>query len=82
VKLTGGRLGNANPSIYALAHAQIAKGTDGTPYRHAHIAGSNGVYTVKAPYDLVIGNGTVDARQFLGATKLPAAGALGSASNP
>jgi subtilase family serine protease len=82
VKLTGGRLGNENPDIYARAKAQIAAKTDGTPYRHSKIAGSNGGYTVVAPYDLVIGNGSVDARQFLGATSLPASGNPGTAGNP
>jgi subtilase family serine protease len=82
VKLTGGRLGNENPDIYARAKAQIAAGTDGTPYRHKKIMGSNGGYTVAAPYDLVIGNGSVDARQFLGATNLPAAGNPGTPGNP
>jgi hypothetical protein len=32
--------------------------------------------------DLVLGNGTVDARRFLGATALPAAGIPGSTTNP
>ncbi len=82
VALTKGRLGNENPDIYTRAKAQITAGTDGTPYRHSKIKGSNGVYTVAAPYDLVIGNGSVDARQFLGATSLPAAGNPGTPGNP
>jgi hypothetical protein len=82
VKLTKGRLGNENPDIYARAKAQIAAGTDGTPYHHSKIHGSNGAYVVASPYDLVIGNGSVDARQFLSATNLPAAGNPGSPGNP
>jgi hypothetical protein len=33
-------------------------------------------------YNLVIGNGSLDIQQFMQATKLPAAGAPGTASNP
>jgi subtilase family serine protease len=72
-----GRLGNMNTYIYTEARINGAKA-----FHHANIAGSNGHYVVKAPYDAVIGNGTVDARQFMGLTSLPASGFLGSASNP
>jgi kumamolisin len=80
VNLTGSRLGPQNLEIYTLAKNQIAG--SGTPFHHAKIKGSNGHYVVKAPYDMVIGNGTVDARQFLGITNLPASGNPGTASNP
>ena len=79
-KLVGGRLGAENLDIYTRSKNQIDG--SGTPFRHAKIKGSNGHYTVKAPYDMVIGNGTVDARQFLSATNLAASGNLGTASNP
>jgi len=80
VKLTGGRLGWENVDIYTRAQAQNAGGT-AKPFHHKNIIGNNGHYKVAAPYDLVIGNGTVDARQLLGTT-LPAAGIPGTASNP
>jgi subtilase family serine protease len=80
VKLTGGRLGWENVDIYTRAKAQNAGGT-AKPFHHKNIIGNNGYYKVAAPYDLVIGNGTVDARQLLGTT-LPAAGIPGTASNP
>ncbi len=79
-KLVGSRLGNENLDIYTRAHVQPAGSS--VPFRHVGIVGSNGHYTVRAPYDAVIGNGTVDARSFLGATNLPASGILGSPSNP
>jgi subtilase family serine protease len=75
-----GRLGNANPDIYAKLAAQIAGGAP--VYRHSVIVGNNGSYSAKAPFDAVIGAGTVDARQFLGVTNLPAAGNPGTAGNP
>ncbi len=78
-KLTGKRLGLENTDIYTRAKNQIA-GT-GTPFHHKGILGDNGHYSVAAPYDLVIGNGTVDGRQLLGTT-LPAAGIPHTASNP
>jgi hypothetical protein len=80
VKLTGGRLGWENVDIYTRAQKQNAGGT-AKPFHHKGIVGNNGHYAVAAPYDLVIGNGTVDARQLLGTT-LPAAGIPGTASNP
>jgi subtilase family serine protease len=79
-KLVGSRLGAENLDIYTRSKNQI--GGVGTPFHHAKITGSNGHYKVKAPYDMVIGNGTVDARQFLGATNLAASGNPGTASNP
>ena len=80
-KLKKGRLGPMNRFIYARAAAQVAAGRE-TSFHHAAIAGSNGVYRTKAPYDLVVGNGTPDVRKLLEITDLPAAGIPGSASNP
>ena len=79
VAMTGGRLGWENVDIYTRAKAQIA-GT-GKPF-HQAITGNNGHYATTKPYNLVIGNGSVDARQLIGATKLPAAGVPGTATNP
>jgi subtilase family serine protease len=64
-----GRQGNINTYIYTQAKNNGAK-----VFHHAAISGNNGHYAVAAPYDLVIGNGTVDAREFLGATNLAPAG--------
>jgi subtilase family serine protease len=80
VKLTKGRLGLENVDVYTQAKNQIA-GT-GTPFHHTGIPGNNGHYATKVPYDLVIGNGTVDGRQLLGATNLPAAGDPNTTTNP
>jgi subtilase family serine protease len=80
VKLNGGRLGPMNTFIYQRSAAQIKNG--GASFHHAAIHGNNGVYTVAPPYDLVIGNGTLDVRQFLEIAKLPAAGIPNTPSNP
>jgi subtilase family serine protease len=60
VSLTGGRLGFMNPYIYEVEKALGAKA-----FHHAAISGNNGHYAVKAPYDMVIGNGTLDVREFM-----------------
>jgi subtilase family serine protease len=74
-----GRLGLIHPFIYARGYYQSHG--NGTSYHHSGIRGNNG-YPTAVPYDLVIGNGTVDGRQFLGATVLPPAGNPGTPSNP
>jgi subtilase family serine protease len=79
-KLNKGRLGPMNTYIYTQSKAQIAG--KGTYFHHSSITGNNAVYKVKAPYDLVIGNGTPDVRKFLGITNLSASGVPGTSSNP
>lgn len=74
------RLGFIHTTIYTYAKNQIAG--KGTPFHHKGIPGSNGAYSTKVPYDLVIGNGSVDGRQLMGLTSLPPAGVPGTASNP
>jgi kumamolisin len=77
---TARRLGWENIAIYTLA-----SGTNvALDFHHTGIQGFNGTYSTSktTAYDLVLGNGTVDARQFLGATGLPAAGNPGSTTNP
>jgi subtilase family serine protease len=77
---TARRLGWENVAIYTLASgANVAK-----DFHHTGIQGLNGAYKASktTAYDLVLGNGTVDARQFLGATALTAAGNPGSTTNP
>lgn len=81
---TGNRLGFMNPSLYSAAQYQVAHPTT-VYFRHSAITGNNGTYTIKAPYDLVIGLGTIDARLFIeGLTgkTLAASGVPGTASNP
>jgi subtilase family serine protease len=83
VQNSGQRQGLINPYIYTRAQAQN-KG--GAASFHRAIPGNNGVFASSAngspTYNLVIGNGSLDIRQFMQATNLPAAGAPGSASNP
>jgi len=80
VNLNQGRLGPMNTYIYTQSKAQIAG--KGTYFHHSAIKGNNSVYSIKAPYDLVIGNGTPDVRKFLEITNLAASGYPGTSSNP
>jgi len=90
-QLTGTRAGNMGPMIYSLASAQKL----GAGVYRRNIMGFNGVYSSDQPvvipgvtvpqiplYNMVIGNGTVDIRKFIGADNLPAAGVPGTPSNP
>lgn len=79
----GTRLGAVNQLIYQLA---LEKQGGQSPAFHQNIAGYNGVYTTyadaSAPYNMVIGNGTVRIRRFIGAAGEPLAGVPGTSSNP
>jgi subtilase family serine protease len=92
-ELTGARHGNLGPMIYKLAGAQ-GLNSNTAVFRRA-IPGFNGLYYSGVPvaipgivvpsigeYNMVIGTGTLDIRQFLGAANLPPAGVPGSLSNP
>jgi subtilase family serine protease len=83
VQSSGHRQGRANDRMYMLAQAQT---NGGAAAFHRNIPGNNGVYTSSATgspaYNMVIGNGTLDIRQFMQVTNLAAAGAPGSPSNP
>jgi subtilase family serine protease len=92
-QFTGARHGNVNPMIYKLAAAQAA--TLASAAFHRFIPGFNGVFSSGQPialpgivvptipnYNMVVGTGSIDIRQFMGATKLPAAGIPGTVSNP
>jgi subtilase family serine protease len=92
-QFTGTRHGNVNAMIYNLA-ATEAKTLTGGAF-HRLIPGFNGVFSSGQPialpgivvptipdYNMVVGTGSIDIRQFMGATKLPAAGIPGTASNP
>lgn len=77
----GGRLGNVNYLIYAQAAAQRFGG--GFTFFHQGIPGFNGLYsTTSSGYNMVLGNGTVHARNFIFAPSAPPAGDPQTASNP
>ena len=81
VKKYGSRLGNVDTGIYEYAQNQITNKV--VTFDHSAITGNNGVYTVKAPYDDVIGNGTPIVWRLMGYTAQPAlSGIPGTASNP
>jgi subtilase family serine protease len=79
-QLLGGRVGNENYDLYALAKAQAA-GAKPVVFRTG-IPGKNGAFQTAPAYNLVLGNGTLHANAFIGVARLPSAGAPQSASNP
>jgi subtilase family serine protease len=88
VEKSGGRLGNINPMIYELSAFQTLLGGAHAPapfqYFHRNISGNNNGFAVVPgqAYSEVLGNSTLDVRNFLGLQGVPAAGAPGTASNP
>lgn len=88
VELNRGRLGNVNPMIYALSAVQTIAGGMNAPkalqFFHRDISGNNNGYLVKPgqAYSEVLGNSTLDVRNFLLQQGTPAAGAPDSPSNP
>jgi subtilase family serine protease len=80
IQSEGGRLGNENYDIYALAAAQ-ASGSSNTVFRQ-NIPGNNGVYKTAPGYNLVLGNGTVIANHFVRGPGLPVAGVPQTPTNP
>ena len=88
VELNRGRLGNVNPMIYALSAVQTIAGGANAPkalqFFHRDISGDNNGYKVKPgqAYSEVLGNSTLDVRNFLLQQGIPAAGAPDSPSNP
>ena len=88
VEKSGGRLGNVNPMIYGLSAVQTLLGGANAPapfqYFHRNVSGNNNGYTVSPgqAYSEVLGNGTLDIRNFLSLQGVHAAGAPGTASNP
>ena len=81
VERFGHRLGNLNYYIYTLAAAQNA----GLPVNvfKTGIPGFNGLYhTTPTGYNRVLGNGTVNGKNFLLAPFVPAAGIPQTPSNP
>ncbi len=88
VELNRGRLGNVNPLIYALSAVQSIFGGANAPkalqYFHRDIPGNNNGFTVVPgqAYSEVLGNSTLDVKNFLQLQGTPAAGAPGTPSNP
>lgn len=88
VEKNGGRLGNVNPLIYTLSALQTVLGGQHAPqpfqFFHRDVTGDNNGFTVKPgqAYSEVLGNGTLDVRNFLGLQGVAPSGAPGTASNP
>jgi subtilase family serine protease len=80
IQSEGGRLGNENYDIYALAAAQ-ASGSPNTVFRQ-DIPGNNGAYVTAPGYNLVLGNGTVVANDFVLGSSLPVARVPQTPTNP
>jgi subtilase family serine protease len=88
VELNGGRLGNVNPMIYILSALQTLTGGTNAPkplkFFHREISGDNNHYKVKPgqAYSEVLGNSTLDVKNFLGLYFAAPAGAPDTPSNP
>jgi subtilase family serine protease len=88
VELNGGRLGNVNPLIYSLSAIQTLAGGTKAPkalqYFHRNISGNNNGFTVKPgqAYSEVLGNSTLDVKNFLQLQLAAPAGTPNTASNP
>jgi len=88
VESNGGRLGNVNPLIYLLSAVQTLTGGVHAPkslqFFHREISGDNNLYTVKPgqAYSPVLGNSTLDVKNFLGLSFAAPAGAPDTKSNP
>jgi subtilase family serine protease len=88
VELNGGRLGNVNPLIYTLSAVQTLAGGAKAPkelqFFHREISGSNNFFTVKPgqAYSEVLGNSTLDVKNFLQLQLAAPAGAPNTQSNP
>jgi subtilase family serine protease len=88
VELNGGRLGNVNPLIYALSAVQTLAGGTKAPkalqYFHRNISGNNNGYSVKPgqAFSEVLGNSTLDVKNFLQLQLAAPAGTPNTPSNP
>jgi subtilase family serine protease len=88
VEVSGGRLGNVNPLIYTLSALQTLAGGDKAPapleFFHREISGDNNYYKVKPgqAYSEVLGNSTLDVKNFLGLYFAAPAGTPDTGSNP
>ena len=88
VELNGGRLGNVNPLIYTLSAVQTLAGGANAPkdlqFFHRNISGNNNFYTVKPgqAFSEVLGNSTLDVKNFLILQGAQPAGTPNTPSNP
>jgi len=88
VELNHGRLGNVNPLIYSLSALQTITGGERAPqefqFFHRDISGNNNGFTVVPgqAYSEVLGNSTLDVKNFLQLQQAAAAGTPNTASNP
>jgi subtilase family serine protease len=88
VELNGGRLGNVNPLIYALSAVQTLAGGARAPgafqYFHRNISGNNNGYAVKPgqAFSEVLGNSTLDVKNFLQLQLAAPAGTPNTPTNP
>ncbi len=88
VQESGDRLGNVNPLIYSLSAVQTLLGGSHAPkafqYFHRNISGNNNAYKVKPgqAYSEVLGNSTLDIKNFLQLQLAPPSGAPNTPSNP
>lgn len=82
-----GRLGNVNPLIYNMSFMQTVTGPlapAGALVFHRDIKGNNNGFKVKPgdAYSTVLGNGTINVKNFLGLQGAAPAGIPGTATNP
>jgi subtilase family serine protease len=88
VELNHGRLGNVNPLIYTLSALQSITGGERAPrefqFFHRDISGNNNGFSVVPgqAYSEVLGNSTLDVKNFLLLQAAAAAGTPNTASNP
>jgi len=88
VELNHGRLGNVNPLIYSLSALQTITGGERAPqefqFFHRDISGNNNGFSVVPgqAYSEVLGNSTLDVKNFLQLQAAAAAGTPNTASNP
>jgi subtilase family serine protease len=88
VELNHGRLGNVNPLIYSLSATQTLFGGTKAPkalqFFHREIPGNNNFFKVQPgqAYSEVLGNSTLDVRNFLGLSFASPAGTPNTPSNP
>ncbi|HEY4009142.1 MAG TPA: S53 family peptidase [Acidobacteriaceae bacterium] len=86
VEDAGTRLGNINPLIYALSAVQslVSDKSDPHQYFHRNISGNNNFFTVSPndSYSPVLGNGTLNVRNFLQLQGVQPAGTPNTVTNP
>jgi hypothetical protein len=82
-----GRLGNVNPLIYTLSAIQTLAGGTKAPaalqFFHREIPGNNNHYTVSPgqTFSEVLGNSTLNVKNFLGLSFVAPAGTPNTPSN-